>query len=143
MTDTSEISIQERSSQEKAVFIGENLAFEVYGKFGTRDPRRIAGILGIKIEMKDKGSIGELEVFSSYNHRSKVITIYRDLLMTFSKKVGIDNPLDFLLAHEIFHHLLYKNEVRQRSGILNEISAHSFAIKLQGSNVIKQGNKDP
>ena len=106
--------------KKQAELIGENLAIQISKDFKTNDPRKIVKALKIKVQEKGKGNFGELRIFSSYNDKTKTITIYEDH----------QQQSEYLLAHELFHYFECERNLGQKFKVLSEISAHSFAKKL-------------
>lgn len=115
----------QKSLIDNAKYVGEKLARQVRGEFNTDDPGEISDKLGIKIQESEKGNFGDLQIFSSYNHKSKTITTYKD-------SIAQSNGMDFLIAHELFHYFEDQNKMAFKFKGLSEVAAHSFACKLTG-----------
>lgn len=116
----------QRSLIDNAKYVGEKLARQVRGEFKINDPRKISDKLEIRIQESEKGDFGDLQIFGSYNHRTKMITIYKDLM------AQTDN-MDFLIAHELFHYFEHTYKMSFQSNHLSESAAHSFALEFMRS----------
>ncbi|KPJ68410.1 hypothetical protein AMJ44_06520 [candidate division WOR-1 bacterium DG_54_3] len=85
--------------------IGDEVAGWVKAENGTKDPRKIATRLGIKIFGTDRGKAKG----SEYRKGRKEIVIYRDfhekLLREVKSPELSEHLLKFVVAHELFHHL--------------------------------------
>lgn len=118
----------ERSSLiRKAVFIGEELADRVSFRFKTGDIYMITKELNILIERGKKGKFGTLDIFSTYDHHEKKITLYMDAIS--SSGAGKEA---YFIGHELFHYYEKELKISQEFDGLNEISAHHFSSALLG-----------
>lgn len=94
---------------EDVLKVGDEIADWAMAEFNTKDPRKIAQQLGVKVYGEDKGIIGKLIKRSEYRPQNKEIIIFRDSLEHMMRQVEIgelrERLLRYLVAHELFHHL--------------------------------------
>lgn len=93
-------------------------------KYGTRDPFKLARLLGIEVQLGNPGCAGCY--FFLKNHR--YIFLNQNLP---------EHELDLVMAHELGHAILHKKEncyfIRNKTLLLNskkEIEANLFAMEL-------------
>lgn len=85
--------------------IGDEVANWLQSEYGTNDPRRIAGKIGIKVFGEDNGKAKR----SEYRDETKEIIVYRDFHNRLLKEVKSpelsEHLLKFVVAHELFSYL--------------------------------------
>lgn len=126
--------------------IGEEIADWVASECGTRDPRKIAEIVGVKVLGGNRGRAQK----SEYRKKEKEIIIFHDTLKRLTAEVTVpdlsERILRFLIAHELFHHLeetrigaIYKRfkfPKRPWGSFyikgLSEVAAQAFTARLLG-----------
>lgn len=85
--------------------VGDEAAGWIVKEHGTRDPRKIATALGVKVFGEDRGKARG----SEYRKERKEIVVYRDfhekLLREVKSTELSEHLLKFMVAHELFHHL--------------------------------------
>lgn len=89
----------------EVIAIGDEVASWVVAEYGSKDPRKIATKLGVRIFGEDRGEARG----SEYRKDNKEIIIYRDfhekLLREVKSPELAEHLLKFMVAHELFHHL--------------------------------------
>jgi hypothetical protein len=89
----------------EVISIGDEVASWVVAEYGSKDPRKIAAKLGVKVFGEDRGRTKG----SEYRKEQKEIIIYRDfhekLLREVKSPELSEHLLKFMVAHELFHHL--------------------------------------
>jgi hypothetical protein len=89
----------------EVIAIGDEVASWVMAEYGSKDPRKIAAKLGVKVFGEDRGRAKG----SEYRKENKEIIIYRDfhekLLREVKSTELSEHLLKFLVAHELFRHL--------------------------------------
>ncbi|MEA3492838.1 MAG: hypothetical protein U9R38_00460 [Candidatus Margulisiibacteriota bacterium] len=89
----------------EVISIGDEVASWVVAEYDTKDPRKIAAQLGVKVFGEDRGRAKG----SEYRKEQQEIVIYRDfhekLLREIKSSELADHLLKFMVAHELFHHL--------------------------------------
>jgi hypothetical protein len=85
--------------------IGAEVAEAIVAEHGTRDPRRIASKLGVRVFGEDDGK----SKGSEYRKGKKEIVIYRSfhekLLRDVKSRELSEHLLKYVVAHELFRHL--------------------------------------
>ena len=140
----------------KANACGREWAKRISEKYGTEDPKILAGKMGMKVKMPKVPTGGGVVLFAQYVQPDE-ITIFTDCV---DKAAALENsaaarflkgaPVGNLLAHELFHAVeeqyageiftrtekieLWRKPFSNRSVIscLSEIAAMAFARQLQG-----------
>ncbi|MBU0687186.1 MAG: metallopeptidase family protein [Candidatus Margulisbacteria bacterium] len=151
-------TFQKVSSEKKleliqnALDVGDQVAVWIHSEHNTRDPRKIAERLGLKVFGEDKGMVAGKVKRSEYRHESREIVIFRDTLERLMSEVDSkelsERLLRLLVAHELFHHLerTQVGEVSKKFMItawkfgpferkreikkLSDVSAHAFTQSL-------------
>lgn len=89
----------------EVISIGDEVASWVVAEYNSKDPRKIAAELGIRVFGEDRGRAKG----SEYRKERQEIVIYRDfhekLLREIKSSELADHLLKFMVAHELFHHL--------------------------------------
>jgi hypothetical protein len=96
---------QKQKLIKEVLAIGDEVASWIVAEYGTKDPRKIASKLGVKVFGADRGRTKR----SEYHNERKEIVVYRDfhekLLREVKSTELSENLLKFVVAHELFHHL--------------------------------------
>lgn len=89
----------------EVISIGDEVASWVVAEYNSKDPRKIAAELGVKVFGEDRGKAKG----SEYRKEQQEIVIYRDfhekLLREIKSSELSGHLLKFMVAHELFHHL--------------------------------------
>ena len=144
----------------KANACGREWAKRISEKYGTEDPKILAGKMGMKVKMPKVPTGGGVVLFAQYVQPDE-ITIFTDCVdkaAALEKQCGCpllkkERLLEILLAHELFHAVeeqyageiftrtekieLWRKPFSNRSVIscLSEIAAMAFARQLSGLSV--------
>ena len=139
---------------------GREWAKRISEKYGTEDPKILAGKMGMKVKMPKVPTGGGVVLFAQYVQPDE-ITIFTDCVdkaAALEKQCGCpllkkERLLEILLAHELFHAVeeqyageiftrtekieLWRKPFSNRSVIscLSEIAAMAFARQLSGLSV--------
>ena len=93
---------------EEVLTLGDEVAHSLVAEYGTRDPRRIAAELGVKVFGEDKGRARR----SEYRRERREIVVYRDhhekMLRYVRSSELSEHLLKFMVAHELFKHLEFQ-----------------------------------
>jgi len=141
---------------QEVLAVGDDIATGVVDEFGTRDPRKIAAKLGVRVFGEDQGRHRRAE----YRDAKKEIVIYREfhekLLREVHSKELSEHLLKFIVAHELFSYLelnrvgeIYKRykfeawkigPLRRQKFIkgLSRVAAQAFTQSLLGLEVSPQ-----
>lgn len=90
---------------EEVMAVGDETARWAAKEYGTADPRKIAGKMGVRVLGEGKPSL----LRSEYRREKKEIAVSRKfhekLLREVSSQELSEHLLKFIVAHELFHHI--------------------------------------
>jgi hypothetical protein len=123
----------------ETINFGDAVARGIENEFATTEPRKIAGMLGLKVVGDEGGMYGSLLKRSELKPRSKEIIIYRDSLNKLMREVSTldlsDRIMKLLIAHELFHyfeHTRYGSTSRRIKVTKWKFGPFSWSIRLKG-----------
>lgn len=89
----------------EVISIGDEVAAWVVAEYGTKDPRKVAAAMGVKVLGEDRGKARGWE----YRRKKREIVVYRNfhekLLREVQNPKLSENLLKYFVAHELFRHL--------------------------------------
>ncbi len=133
------------ASLEDAAEMGRRAAQQMRAHLGDLSLREMAAALGVEIQHKPlpPPGLSPLRVRSEYLSDSATVVLYDEPLRELSLLIAEKRPdlaglnlEDLHIAHEIFHHLLFRRQARRgeesESRISSEKAASVFAAELLG-----------
>lgn len=99
----------------KAIACGREKARWAIERFGTRDPARMAGQMGLQVISRDKGQIADRLLFALFTPPNQVEIMEEPLQKAEGLSYGLDgvdagNMRRLILGHEIYHFLEEEDE---------------------------------